>query len=46
MPRRGVEGSFCQKTEANSKLPVSGPMRLCPRQSKVYSLSTLQELGQ
>jgi hypothetical protein len=35
MPRRGVEGSFCQKTEA--KLPASGirsngPIRPCPRQ--------------
>ena len=36
MPRGGVEGSFCQKTESNGKLPAAGPLRLSPRQSKVY----------
>ena len=36
MPRGGVEGSFCQKTESNCKLPAAGPIRLCPRQGKVY----------
>jgi hypothetical protein len=29
MPRRGVEESSRQKTEANSKLRVSDPIRLC-----------------
>ena len=36
MPRGGVEGSVCQKTESNCKLPAAGPLRLSPRQSKVY----------
>jgi hypothetical protein len=38
MSQTGVEWSFGQKTEANSKLPASGPMGLCPLQSKVYLL--------
>jgi hypothetical protein len=36
MPRRGVEGSSCQKAEADSKLPASHPIRLYPRRSDVY----------
>ena len=28
MPRGGVEGSICQKTESNCKLPAAGPLRL------------------
>jgi hypothetical protein len=42
MPRRGVEGSSCQKTEANSKLPASDPIRLCPRQSKLISAALIK----
>ena len=30
MPRLGVEGSLRQETEANSKLPASGPMVQSP----------------
>jgi hypothetical protein len=43
IPRRGVEGSLCQKTEANSKPPESDPIRLCPRQSKVYLAALIKE---
>ena len=42
MPRRGVEGSSCQKTEANSKLPASDPIRLCPRQDKKDGISLIR----
>jgi hypothetical protein len=35
--RRRSFGSFGQKTQANSKLPASSPIRLCPRQSSVFS---------